>query len=582
MKLSQLTITNYRSIWSGDERSPLELELGDGLNALIGPNNSGKSNVLGALALALGEGAVFDRERDRPKAMLWSWPRIRLEFRFEEQGLRTVERTLLRYLDEYEKSAGSTRTFASRRRMSLHVRYEGDKRTERIVSGGRGIIAGDADLHERALRQFRACVRFVYIRSGQSLDNFLAGGIREVLESVLYETLGEELDLAASVLEVAADQLINEFLAGLVKHVKNELADVIPEVRSVSIEPKVPTVAETLSQARILVEDHAMTAMDEKGTGLRGTLLVAILKYLAQQSRRSMVFAVEEPESFLHPAAQEMLREDLEALCARRDVTLLVTTHSPFLVSGEKGAKTFGLAKDASGRTKITASADDPTGLDQVLRPLFRDSAIPHFLSRIAAVPPDTDGVLVVEGVTDEAYLRMACAKAKRSDLLDGIHVVPAGGAESAALQTISLRGVIGPTPLAVLLDRDDPGMAAAKLLTQKLGLDKKRQVFTYDRWVPHGERDVEAEDLFPDAFMNSFLSGAGDGALAEKVRRPNGDWHIGLTDVGKDDFLGYVETNCSKTDLGLFVKALEDIRTQMGLGGPSANSAASGMATAT
>jgi putative ATP-dependent endonuclease of the OLD family len=36
--------------------------------------------------------------------------------------------------------------------------------------------------------------------------------------------------------------------------------------------------------------------------------------------KRSKVFAIEEPEMFLHPTAQEELRDDLEALAERKEL----------------------------------------------------------------------------------------------------------------------------------------------------------------------------------------------------------------------------------------------------------------------
>jgi putative ATP-dependent endonuclease of OLD family len=54
MKLERIEIKNYRSLFHDyDARSSFTLDLGDGVNAIAGPNNVGKSNVFRALALAL-------------------------------------------------------------------------------------------------------------------------------------------------------------------------------------------------------------------------------------------------------------------------------------------------------------------------------------------------------------------------------------------------------------------------------------------------------------------------------------------------------------------------------------------------
>ncbi len=97
--------------------------------------------------------------------------------------------------------------------------------------------------------------------------------------------------------------------------------------------PELPSVAETLSSVDVQLGDLVTTQLIDKGTGVRGAVLVSMLQYLAEQSRRSLVLAVEEPEAFLHPAAQEAIMEQLEELATRADVSLLVTTHSPYVLS---------------------------------------------------------------------------------------------------------------------------------------------------------------------------------------------------------------------------------------------------------
>ena len=101
----------------------------------------------------------------------------------------------------------------------------------------------------------------------------------------------------------------------------------------------------TISQADVRLTDIASTDLEGKGTGIRGGLLVAMLKYISDESRRSLFLAVEEPETFLHPAAQEQIREDLQELGRRSDVTLLVTTHSPFVIPRGPEAQVISLAK---------------------------------------------------------------------------------------------------------------------------------------------------------------------------------------------------------------------------------------------
>ncbi len=53
MKLQAISVRNFRSYANAKGEPRHRLDLGRGMNVLIGPNNCGKSNLLRAVALAL-------------------------------------------------------------------------------------------------------------------------------------------------------------------------------------------------------------------------------------------------------------------------------------------------------------------------------------------------------------------------------------------------------------------------------------------------------------------------------------------------------------------------------------------------
>ncbi len=101
MKLTSLSVRNFRSYTNGQGEPPHKLILGGGLNVLVGPNNCGKSNLLRAVALALQDsgGSAFNLDDDVPSQMSWAYPAITLGLTSE--GNSSVEKTLLTYLGEY-------------------------------------------------------------------------------------------------------------------------------------------------------------------------------------------------------------------------------------------------------------------------------------------------------------------------------------------------------------------------------------------------------------------------------------------------------------------------------------------------
>jgi hypothetical protein len=159
----------------------------------------------------------------------------------------------------------------------------------------------------------------------------------------------------------------------------------------------------------------------------------------------------------------------------------------------------------------------------------------------------------------------MACAKADRLDLLVGLHVALGHGAEGAALQAIALRQMVeGSVPVCVLLDFDEPGRAARDLLVQRFRFQNRKEVHTYRDWVSDGGRDVEAEDLFPTGLLEAFVREHGDEILAEKARRQDGGWHWGFTEIGKEHLPAFLEEHAKPSDVGMWVRLLEDIRTAL------------------
>lgn len=87
MKLKRVDIENDRSIFEGTGAETLRLDVVEGMNALVGPNNCGKSNVLRAVAFGLDLEFSFSTESDSRSPMVWAKPPITLHM-----GLRDIQR----------------------------------------------------------------------------------------------------------------------------------------------------------------------------------------------------------------------------------------------------------------------------------------------------------------------------------------------------------------------------------------------------------------------------------------------------------------------------------------------------------
>jgi predicted ATPase len=509
VKLTTVEVQGYRSLVDR-----VSVELGSGMNVIVGKNNCGKSNLLTAITLAMDPASEFSKARDTPRQMQWSVPRIALDFAVP--GRNSPESTLLRYAQRYEEEAGARpdRTLASQNRVKLIVEYRSGVRQEYFQAagtGGRRLKAEDEAL-QKLQSQFRKTVRYVLVRSGESLQSLLNGRFRDILQLVLREHLRDKVAEA----EVRREKFISDLQGDLLSPLQGEIggivAQVFPEITSSALVPKVRELDETLADMQIQLGDAASTDLSQKGAGVRGGVLLALLNYLASQTKRSIVLAVEEPEAFLHPGGQEDLRDGLERLVEWSDVTLLATTHSPFIVSRNPQARIISVRKGLGGATGISDTASGADSRAPGISDLFRDPDLGNILAEVMDFSADgCRAVLVVEGQTDKQYLEIAAGKTGRSEVLENVKVVPAGGAERATLQAILFKNRVT-VPVIVMLDHDDMGRRSAEHLVGLAGFNKKKDIISLvNRSFIKAAPDVESEDLWPASLHSAFLAEAGD-----------------------------------------------------------------------
>ncbi len=554
MFLKSIRVRNFRSLSSDDAKPSAEVALGQGINYIAGPNNAGKSNLLRAVALALDPSYPYDGAVDRPDGYRAD-AQSTVTLEFEVTKAKGPIDTLVRYAEAYERSVPDFKgpSLASRGIVRFHVQVNQSARQELLLTKA-GVVKGDPRKLAAAVRQFRNVVRFVDIRSGEDLDSLLARGFKEILGTVVEEGHSAKVE-AAEKKRTEYAQALGEVLQPLARHVQERINRYVRDISEVDLVPSVPEVADAVAGARFLVRDAVKTGLDQKGTGVRGATLLMLLSFIADSSRRAVVFAIEEPESFLHPEAHRALGVGLEQFTRRNDVSVLVTTHSPFLFRGDptSSAKLFTVSKDAKGRSKIANGGPDIARTELLGSPVFAT-----LLRRAEQVSDTGKLILVVEGWTDQRYLELAAARGGAS--LAGIDIVPATGAVDAAFQAVALKGLYQSTrPISALFDEDEEGRRAQQLLTGKFRWQNKKEVISYKQWVAYDNVPVEAEDMFPNSVMKKFLAEVGEeGHLDGKNLRPQTKiWHFSLTEAGKLALIDWLTKHGQPSHFGQWMALL-------------------------
>lgn len=342
--------------------------------------------------------------------------------------------------------------------------------------------------------------------------------------------------------------------AGLTEVLRAHIGRIVPEVDTVVLDGPTVTVRDT--------EGFPLS----RDSGIRAAGAVALARHLADRGVELGCTIVENPEVWLHPAAQEAMRDCLDELAVATDAPVVITTGSPFVTPRSATSRVIAVAKDVVGRTRFVGAARGDEPQSALLGGLFHDPGLAAVLDRTSRISEDTAGVLVVEGGTDEAYLRLAAERLGRAGLLERLVITPAGGAMAAALQAIVQRAE-STVPLLVLLDNDDPGRRAKETLTGRFDFDNRRQVMTYAEVIPDHPVGAEAEDLFDWRLVGRFVEERGAGSTrGQRILRAD-EWHYDLTSASKSAFVGWLDEHVERRHLARWGALLDLLADRLGPG---------------
>ena len=168
--------------------------------------------------------------------------------------------------------------------------------------------------------------------------------------------------------------------------------------------------------------------INKRGSGVRRLILLNFFRaeaerVKAESSSPRVIYAIEEPETSQHPSYQIMLIEALIALSCRKDCQILLTTHVPALAGLLPLESIRFVEKDENNRPVIETGTEDV--LDKVANSL---GVLPE--SEIAS----SKAVLLVEGHSDVTFVNHSASVLKNSGDIDktllelGIACIPIGG----------------------------------------------------------------------------------------------------------------------------------------------------------
>jgi hypothetical protein len=172
---------------------------------------------------------------------------------------------------------------------------------------------------------------------------------------------------------------------------------------------------------------------------------------------------------------------------------------------------------------------------------------------------------LVVEGTTDETYLRCAARVGNRPELVEDIVIESVRGTTNLLARVAQLLAV-APCPVVVLVDSDDNGRKAQKAVKEHLNLRPKEQLLSYGD-VMEGDFPWEAEDLFPPALIKGWVNEAGEDIVTTgRKKRPDDQWHYDISATAKGGLSAWLDDHVDPADVGLWIQTLQKVNEALQL----------------
>jgi len=383
---------------------------------LVGENNSGKSNIVRALQLPLGQ--------------FWPGSHEPEDFEFFGRDRETVISIEVDF-DRDDLLGGRFKrvSWGYNSKNDPPVSFSGS-----LLSGGTGWVKNtDRDTCMCIVLEAERNLR--YQLSYSSKYTFLSR-----LMHRFHQRMTERVDIKQELENLFARtkkefERVPEF-AAFKKELRQQLKKLVA-----SMTHKLEVDFQAYNPANFFhaLELHAMEgseprALEEMGTGEQQVLALAFAYAYAKAFHEGLLLVIEEPESHLHPLAQDWLATKLRDMAAD-GLQILITTHSAHFIDLMSLEGIVLVGKDADGTWATQKSCEEfvryceGTGVargrvrvDNIL-PFYRANAtreiLEGFFSKV---------VVLVEGVTESLALPLYFEKAGLDVAHEGVAVIPVQG----------------------------------------------------------------------------------------------------------------------------------------------------------
>ena len=264
-----------------------------------------------------------------------------------------------------------------------------------------------------------------------------------------------------------------------------------------------------------LGEKRYEVALDDWGSGTKNRTMVLLTLFMAKQISQSQasaskitpIIVIEEPECFLHPAAQAEFGKVLQDLAAAFSVQVIVTTHSPYMLNIANPSANILLDRRIYYNQPLETQ-HIPTAGEHWMQPFGQALGLnaEEFKPWRNLFLSSKDALLLVEGDTDKEYFEMLRAPAHGACQLKFDGEIAAYDGTGSLSNTVLLRFLKNRHDrFFVTYDLDSETTVEKNLKT--LSLERNKDYCAIGLNVA-GKRNIEG--LLPDRVVDSVNSSNG------------------------------------------------------------------------
>lgn len=222
------------------------------------------------------------------------------------------------------------------------------------------------------------------------------------------------------------------------------------------------------------INDIQSIPMSHKGAGYRRLFMVGRFRYIAEKNYSDdIIYAIEEPETFLHPSAQEDLLDSINNISKQNQV--LITTHSPIFAGATSQTNIILCEKEEESQYKCGS-------LENLSSRIIEELGIkPSFNMR-----DNFETIIFMEGPDDIKFLKIAAQKLGFEDFKNNpkkFLFLPGGGDSISNFVDIKYFSESGKN-LVLILDGDNYDDTYHTEIQKSLKTKQKKSKALADRFA--------------------------------------------------------------------------------------------------